>query len=92
MEDKKKYVPTLVVISVQELIKRIRVKADSSGNIGPTCTLSYIDENACGAWADGNDGPPGGGGSWGAMCIDLGPLFGCDEDSLLACNYAPVFK
>lgn len=94
MEDKKKYVPTLVVISVQELIKSIRAKA-SSTDVGPTCDFAYAEENACGAWADGEDGIGAGGGSGGNtgnLCVDIGPLLGCDEDSLLACNLVALLR
>ena len=76
------YKPELIEISIEELIKNIRIKADSS--IGPSCTLSYADEHACGVWADGNDGA--GGGDWGSMCIEIGPLFGCNEHEDWYCS------
>ena len=76
------YKPKLIEISIEELINHIRIKADSSFN--PSCTLSYADENACGVWADGNDGA--GGGDWGHMCIEIGPLFGCNEHEDWYCS------
>ena len=76
------YKPVLVEISIEELINHIRIKAYSS--VGPSCSLSYADEHACGAWSDGNDGP--GGGSWGQMCIEIGPLFGCNEHEDWYCS------
>ena len=78
------YKPKLIEISIEELIKHIRAKADSS--TGPSCSFSYADELACGVWADGNDGAGGGSGSWGHMCIEVGPLFGCNEHEDWYCS------
>lgn len=79
------YKPVLLEFSIQDLIKHIRLKAGS----GPSCTLSYADEMACGVWADGNDGPGGGAGH---VCIEVGPLFGCDSESDFYCNLIPILK
>ncbi len=76
------YKPKLIEISIEELIKHIRVKADSS--TGSPCTVSYADEMACGVWADGEDGA--GGGDWGHMCIEIGPLLGCHEHGDWYCS------
>lgn len=76
------YKPKLIEISIQELINHIRIKADSS--VGPSCNLSYTDEYACGVWTDGNDGA--GGGDWGHMCIEIGPLFCCNQHEDWYCS------
>ena len=77
-----KYQPRLIVIPVNQLISHIRIKADSSS--GPTCTMSFTDEAACGIWADGNDGA--GGGDWGHMCLEIGPLLGCQQHGDWYCS------
>lgn len=74
-----KYKPQLIVISISDLINHIKIKANS---LGPTCNSAYAEEQACGIWADGTDGAGGssGGGSWGGMCVQIGPLLGCEDD------------
>lgn len=76
------YKPVLIEIPVKLLINHIRIKSNSAA--GSSCSLSYADEKACGEWADGNDGA--GGGSWGHMCIEIGPLFGCNEHEDWYCS------
>lgn len=86
------YKPVLIEISLQQLINHVRLKADST--LGPTCTLSFADENACGVWADGNDGAgENGEGSWGYVCVEVGPLFGCnDSDDWYCSDLIPVLR
>ena len=67
------YKPFLIIISTQNLINHIKVKADS---VGSGCTLSVAEEDACGDWADGSDDSAP---TWGNMCVDIGPLLGCNE-------------
>ena len=74
------YKPVLVEISVKELINHIRIKADSS--LSDPCQLAFTEEKACSIWADGSDG----GGDWGSMCIDVGPLFGCNQHDDWYCS------
>lgn len=85
---KRVYKPVLIVIPVEEFIKTVKVKAYSQGG----CYIDGAGENACGEWADGNDGTSGG--SWGHMCIEIGPLFGCDEHEDFYCStiITPIFR
>ena len=76
------YKPKLIEISIEELVNHIRIKADSYS--GPSCNLSYTDEYACGIWANTSQGA--GGGDWGSMCLEIGPLFGCNEHEDWYCS------
>lgn len=95
MENKKDYKPKLLVLSVEEMIKNIRVKANSNDDNdydGPSCMYLHADETACHIWADGEEA--GGGGDDGSvsMCVQVGPLAGCDIIESWACTFAPVTR
>ena len=87
---KQTYKPKIEIINMKQLVNSIRLNADSSG--GPTCNLSFTEENACGVWSDGNDGP--GGGGWSQMCMQIGPLLGCNKFGILSCStiFSPIAK
>lgn len=83
----KTYIPKLLIVSTEEMIANVKVKANSDA---PKCNLSYYDERACGAWADAEDGA--GGGDAGSMCLEIGPLFGCGNDFYCSSAITPIAR
>ena len=79
----KTYKPKLIIISTEELINKIKVKADSI--LGPSCQagLDYTETQACGIYADVDSSPGGGHNN---MCVEIGPLFGCNKYGILSCS------
>lgn len=73
--------PELICFKTKDLLCKIKAKAGSV----PSCTSAYAEENACpelsvgDTWGDGGEVDIGCGIL--AQCIEVGPLFGCNDDN-----------
>ena len=80
-----KYVPMLKEIRVDDFVAQICVQA-RSGAAG--CNSAYTEENAC-ATAMSGDGINGS-----HVCVEVGPLAGCNRYGILSCStvFTPILR
>ena len=74
--------PELICFKTKELLCKVKAKAGSVAS----CTSAYLEENGCPELSVGDTW--GGGGEGGdlqcgvlSQCIEVGPLFGCDDEN-----------
>lgn len=73
--------PELICFKTKDLLCKIKAKADSVAS----CINAYAEENACpelsvgDTWGDGGEVEIGCGIL--SQCIEVGPLFGCNDDN-----------
>ena len=89
--------PELICLETKELVCKIKLKASSL----PSCSTDYAGDQACpelsvgDTWCNtlgyGEDGSGEIGCGILSQCIEVGPLFGCNDDA--ACStMAPVLR
>ena len=72
--------PELICILTEELLCKVKAKASSL----PSCEITYAEDHACpelsvaDTWGSGGDVELGCGIL--SQCIEVGPLFGCNDD------------
>ena len=73
--------PELICISTMELLCKVKAKANSN----PSCTSDYSGDQVCSELSPGDTWGEGGDVEIGcgilAQCIEVGPLFGCNDEN-----------
>ena len=91
--------PELICVNTEELLCKVKAKANSSGFVEfPSDYCNTMDNSRNNQGDNGDSGSGGGGMDFGecgvsilAQCITVGPLFGCNDDNYCS-TLVPVFR
>lgn len=74
--------PNLLNYETKDLLCKVKARANS---MDPNCSTAYLEESACSeltvgdTWGDGGDAELGCGII--SQCVEVGPLFGCNDEN-----------